>query len=79
MTDDVLTVKEVALELRCSTPHVRKAISGKLPGVTRLPAIPMGRKKLIRRSSLEQWKRENDSGHPDGTIPSSSELKPLMH
>lgn len=79
MTDDVLTVKEVATELRCSKPHIYKAIRGEVAGVSKLPSISMGRKKLIRRSSLEQWKRENDSSHPDGTIPPSSELKPLTH
>jgi excisionase family DNA binding protein len=58
--DKVLTVAEVAAELRCSKPHVFKAILGKVRGVTPLPAISMGRRKLVRRSSLQQWKRDNE-------------------
>ena len=58
--DEILTVAEVAIELRCSKAHVYNAISGKLGGV-QLPAISMGRRKLVRRSSLELWKRENET------------------
>lgn len=60
--DEMLTVAEVAAELRCSKAHVHNAINGKLAGVTPLPAIPMGRRKLVRRSSLERWKRANERG-----------------
>ena len=57
---DILTTHEVAHELRCSKAHVSKAIAGKLPNVTPLPAIPMGRRKLVRRSALmSEWKRMN--------------------
>ena len=77
--DDVLTVAEVATELHCSKPHIYRAIRGEIDGVSKLPAICMGRKKLIRCSSLERWKRENESGQRDDTIPPSSELKPLTH
>jgi len=66
--DAILTVAEVAKELRCSKAHVCHAINGILPGVTALPAIRMGRRKLIRRSSLEQWKRENEHLPSDVTI-----------
>jgi len=57
--DEILTVAEVAIELRCSKAHVYNAISGKL-GSVQLPAISMGRRKLVRRSSLDLWKRENE-------------------
>jgi hypothetical protein len=60
--DEILTIPEVSIELRCSKAHVYNAINGKVAGVTRLPAIHMGRRKLVRRSSLEQWKRENEIG-----------------
>jgi excisionase family DNA binding protein len=59
--DEILTVAEVATELRCSRAHVYNAIAGKVVGVQRLPAISMGRRKLVRRSSLELWKRENET------------------
>jgi excisionase family DNA binding protein len=58
--DDVLTAEEVAKELRCSKPHVYNAIRGTVRGVSPLPAISLGRRKLVRRSSLEQWKRANE-------------------
>ena len=60
--DPVMTVSEVADELRCSKPHVYNAINGKVVGVSALPAICLGRRKLVRRSSLEAWKRANEQG-----------------
>ncbi len=58
--DEILTVAEVASDLRCSKAHVYHAINGKVAGVSKLPAISMGRKKLVRRSTLERWKRANE-------------------
>ena len=58
--DEVLTAAEVAQELRCSKGHVYNAICGNIPGVSPLPAISMGRRRLVRRSTLEQWKRTNE-------------------
>jgi excisionase family DNA binding protein len=60
--DPIMTIEEVAADLRCSMPHVYKAIKGKVAGVSALPAIAMGRKKLVRRSALERWKRTNERG-----------------
>jgi excisionase family DNA binding protein len=57
---DILSITEVALNLRCSKAHVYNAINGKITGVSRLPAIPMGRRRLVRRSSLESWKAINE-------------------
>ncbi len=54
-SDEILTVAEVAAELRCSKAHVYNAIAGRVNGVNALPAISMG------RSSLEMWKRENET------------------
>ena len=68
---DILSVREVAARLRCSKAHVCKAIGGKLVGVTPLPAISMGRRKLIRRSSLEAWLAQNDPAGPDGILTES--------
>jgi hypothetical protein len=47
----ILTVAEVALELRCSKAHVYNVIAGKVDGVRALPAISMGRRKLVRRGA----------------------------
>ena len=59
--DEILTVAGVASELRCSRAHVYNAIVGNVAGVSPLPAIAMGRRKLVRRSALEGWKRINES------------------
>jgi len=65
---EILTVKDVARELRCSAAHVYNVINGTVPGVTRLPAIGMGRRKLVQRYSLEEWKRKNEQGKDGGMI-----------
>jgi hypothetical protein len=60
--NSIMTVVEVAKELRCSKAHVCNAINGKLNGVTPLPAISLGRRKLVRRSTFAAWLAENDPG-----------------
>jgi excisionase family DNA binding protein len=57
---NVLTVNEVAEDLRCSKAHVYHALNGTVHGVSPLPAIRMGRRKLILRSSFIEWKRANE-------------------
>jgi len=66
--DAILTVAEVAKELRCSRAHVYHAINGTLFDVSPLPAISMGRRKLVRRSALEHWKVENEQRAAGATI-----------
>lgn len=56
----ILTLEEVARELRCSKAHVCNVIRGRVKNVSPLPAISMGRRKLVLRETLEQWKRENE-------------------
>jgi Helix-turn-helix domain len=72
MTPDreILTAQDVAAELKCSTTHVYKVIRGRVKNVSRLPAICVGRRKLVRRSSLEQWKSLNEQGNDDAMMPS---------
>jgi len=72
--DEILTATEVATELRCSKAHVYNAIAGKVEGVSALPAISMGRRKLVRRSALEQWKKLNETGGEDANMASSSAI-----
>jgi len=74
MSTEILTVSKVAVELRCSKAHVYNAIKGKVAGVSRLPVISMGRRKLVRRSGLEQWKRDNERGTVDDMILVSQEV-----
>lgn len=72
--DEILTVAEVASELRCSKAHVYNTIAGKVEGVSPLPAIAMGRRKLVRRSALEQWKSTNESSGSGANLTSSSAI-----
>jgi hypothetical protein len=60
LQDTILTAVEVALELRCSKAQVHKLINGQVKGSPKLRAIFIGRKRVIRRSSLEDWKRESE-------------------
>lgn len=62
MSFEILTTAEVASELRCSKAHISKAIAGKLPNATRLPAVCLGRRKLVRRAVLERWIEANERG-----------------
>jgi excisionase family DNA binding protein len=69
--EEVLTVKEVAEVLRCSKAHVCKIINGQVTGTPRLPAVSLGRRKLVRRSTLLRWLADNEL---DGTMASSFEV-----
>ena len=60
--DPVLTAKEVANDLRCSKSQVYRLMSGDVEGLTALPHLALGRKKVVLRSVLERWKRDNSSG-----------------
>jgi excisionase family DNA binding protein len=73
-THEILTVAEIAVELRCSKAHVYNVIAGRVDGVRPLPAICMGRRKLVRRATLEEWKKGNESGAGDAHMPSSSAM-----
>ncbi len=83
-SDEILTAAEVAADLRCSKAHVYNAIAGKVEGVTPLPAISMGRRKLVRRSALEEWKTTNERSAGDANIASSAidtvgRMKEVVH
>jgi excisionase family DNA binding protein len=66
LEDQILTIQEVARDLRCSKAHVYNTINGIVAGVSPLPSIAFGRRRLVRRSSLEQWKRDNESTRQHG-------------
>ena len=71
---EILTVAEVALQLRCSKAHVCNAINGKVKGVTPLPAISMGRRKLVRRATLAAWLLANDPSSGSAMIVPSHQI-----
>ena len=51
----LLTITEVARELRCSKGHVQHLIHGKVPHTRPLPSVALGRRRMVRRSSLQEW------------------------
>ncbi len=62
----VLTVREVTHELRCSKAHVHNIINGKVRGVSPLPSLWLGRRRLVLRASFEKWLKANE--HPLGSM-----------
>jgi excisionase family DNA binding protein len=56
-------VPEAARLLRCSKAHVHHLIAGKVPGATPLPSLWLGRRRLILKSSFEQWLKVSEQHH----------------
>jgi len=71
---EVLTIREVAEELRCSKAHVYNVIAGRVAGVSPLPAIAIGRRRLVRRKTLDTWQRDNERVLAGDMLPSSPEI-----
>jgi excisionase family DNA binding protein len=71
---DILTIEEVAGELRCSKAHVYNLVAGKIKGVPPLPVIALGRRRLVRRSTLENWKCGNEKVFTNGMLPPSPNI-----
>lgn len=59
-SSELMTLHEVATELRCSKAHVSNLIKGRIRNVSALPALSLGRRKLVLRGTLERWKRANE-------------------
>jgi excisionase family DNA binding protein len=72
--EPILTIEDVAAELRCSKAHVYHAVRGQVPGALPLPAIRMGRRVLVRRSSLEQWKIDSEARASGAIVRPSPEV-----
>jgi hypothetical protein len=51
----LLTMSEAAREIRCSKAHLSNIIRGKVPRLPILPVVRIGRRLLVRYSSLLQW------------------------
>jgi len=56
---EILTLREVAVVLRCSKAHVSRLLNGKVPGLPPLTRMAIGRRKVTRRDWLQTW----TSGH----------------
>jgi excisionase family DNA binding protein len=57
---DLLTLSEVAQILQVSKAHVSNVVAGRVRGCSPMPAVRLGRRRLVCRSSLETWIAEND-------------------
>jgi hypothetical protein len=49
---EILDVQGEVDFLHCSKSHVLNILNGKVPNVPRIPHVPAGRKKVIRRAAL---------------------------
>ena len=67
---DLLTLSEVARLLHCSKAHISKAVAGRVRGCPAIPAVSLGRRKLVRRETLLSWIERNEQA-ADATIPIS--------
>jgi hypothetical protein len=68
---DLLTLAEVAELLHCSKAHVCKAVAGRVPGCPAVPAVSLGRRKLVRRATLLSWIERNEQSATPVMIPVS--------
>ena len=71
---DLLTLPEVAALLHCSKAHVSNVIAGRVPGCPPIPALCLGRRKLIRRETLAAWVECNEQAAKLAMIRPSPEL-----
>jgi excisionase family DNA binding protein len=71
---EIMTAAEVAHYLHCSKAHVYNAINGKIENVPPLPALALGRRRLIRRAALELWITANETRLSGGMMPTKLEV-----
>ena len=65
---DLLTMAEVAKLLHCSKAHVCNAVAGRVRGCPPIPAVSLGRRKLVRRTSLLAWITSNEHAAANDNI-----------
>ncbi|HZQ55320.1 MAG TPA: helix-turn-helix domain-containing protein [Bryobacteraceae bacterium] len=68
---DLLTLTAVADLLHCSKAHISKIIAGRVPGCPPIPAVRLGRRKLVRRQALRAWLERNENAAIPAKIRSS--------
>ncbi len=64
--NDLLTLAAVAELLHCSKAHIANVVAGRVRGCRPIPAVSLGRRRLVRRVSLDEWIAANEN-----TIPAS--------
>lgn len=60
----ILTVTEVAEQLRCSKAHVHNLINGNVRGAPLLPSVQLGRRRLVLLTTLTTWISKNEQNSP---------------
>ena len=68
---DLLTLTAVADLLHCSKAHISNVIAGRVPDCPPIPAVRLGRRKLVRREALRAWIEQNEMAAIRATIPVS--------
>jgi len=67
----LLTLTAVAKLLHCSKAHVSNVIAGRVPGCPPIPAVRLGRRRLVRYESLRAWLERNENAVIPANIRSS--------
>ena len=67
----LLTLAAVAKLLHCSKAHVSNVIAGRVPGCPPIPAVRLGRRKLVRHEVLRAWIEQNEKAALHATLPVS--------
>ena len=68
---DLLTLADVAKLLHCSKAHVSKAVAGRVRGCPPIPAVSLGRRKVVRRETLLAWIERNEQAASGVTMGAS--------
>jgi len=66
---DLLTLREVAALLQVSKAHISAVVAGRVAGCTPIPAVHLGRRTLVRRSSLLAWISHNEKAAANNNFP----------
>jgi hypothetical protein len=69
----LLDMTTVAKLLHCSKAHVCNVIAGRVHGCPPIPAVCLGRRKLVRRESLVAWLADNEHAGIPAKIRTSPE------
>ncbi len=59
----LLSLAAVAELLHCSKAHVSNVIAGRVHDCPPIPAVRLGRRKLVRREALAAWIERNEAAN----------------
>ena len=75
LSNELLSLSEVRIELKCSKSHVSNIINGLVPGLPKLRVIALGRRKFVLQPTLDEWLLlvEGLEGYDGGRLESTPE------